>query len=148
MSQETLLRVFNGMQQFRGEGRIEVWIFRVAHSVYLNAVRARSVLKRSGSEVPFEPENEPAEDSPSSTRSGEPLDQALIRERQVLLSRAIEELPPQMRRCIQLRVMQDLKYREIAEVLHISVDSVKAHLYQARQHLQRNLRDHYPDIEL
>lgn len=72
----------------------------------------------------------------------EPLHDMLEEERSRLLRNALEELPPQMRRCVQLRV-QDLRYREIAEILKVSIDTVKAHLYQARQLLKAKLGDYY-----
>jgi DNA-directed RNA polymerase specialized sigma24 family protein len=46
-----------------------------------------------------------------------------------------------MRRCLALRVEQDLKYREIASVMRLSIDTVKAHLFQARQRLKETLGD-------
>jgi DNA-directed RNA polymerase specialized sigma24 family protein len=41
-----------------------------------------------------------------------------------------------------------LKYREIAEVMHVSIETVKAHLYQARQRLREKLADDFSDEEL
>ena len=57
------------------------------------------------------------------------------------LRKAVGEMPAQMRRCVLLRVYQDLKYREIAEVMGIKLDTVKAHLGQARARLERELGD-------
>lgn len=44
-----------------------------------------------------------------------------------------------------LRVDSDLKYREIAALMHVSIETVKAHLYQARQHLKARLADFFTD---
>ncbi len=63
----------------------------------------------------------------------------------MLVASAIGTLPPQMRRCLLLR-LDCLKYREIAEVLRLSIYTVKAHLYQARQELQWKLREDFPEI--
>ena len=57
----------------------------------------------------------------------------------------MKTLPPQMRRAITLRVDQDLKYREIASLLQISVETVKAHLFSARKRLREELGDEYGD---
>jgi len=64
-----------------------------------------------------------------------------------LLSSALAQLPPQMRRCVELRFGQELKYREIAAVMKISVDTVKSHLFQAREHLRQIVGEHFADIE-
>lgn len=54
-------------------------------------------------------------------------------------------MPPQMGKALALRVDQDLKYREIAVVLRISVETVKAHLFTARQRLREELGEDYGD---
>lgn len=78
-----------------------------------------------------------------STRES-PLDQALRSERREVLRRAIEELPDQMRRCTELRVYQDLSYREIAAVMRRSIETVKVHLFQAR----KKLKESFGDVDL
>ena len=65
-----------------------------------------------------------------------------------ILSRAIAGLPPQMRRCVRLRVFQDLDYDEIAEVLQISPSTVKVQLFKARKRLQMELEDSFVDFDL
>ena len=70
---------------------------------------------------------------------------ALDHERSRLLREAIERLPEQMRKCLMLRVYQDLKYREIAVVVRLSIETVKAHLFAARRRLQQELGDYFHD---
>ena len=48
----------------------------------------------------------------------------------------LEDLPPGMRRCLELRFANGLKYREIARILKISIQSVKSQLHEARKRLQ------------
>ena len=50
-----------------------------------------------------------------------PLVEILTEERSQVLRRAMADLPPQMRRCVELRVNQDLKYREIAVLMGVSM---------------------------
>ena len=52
-------------------------------------------------------------------------------------------LPPQMKACLVLRVYHDLKYREVADRLRLSIDTVKAHLFQARQRLKSELGEYF-----
>ena len=68
-----------------------------------------------------------------------PLDCALSEERKALIHRELEKMPAQMRRCITLRVDRGLKYREIAELMQISIDTVKSHLNQAKDRLKQRL---------
>ena len=70
-----------------------------------------------------------------------PLRRLLDKEMGMLLQQAVSSLPAQMRRCVRLRVFQDLEYEEIAEVLQISPSTVKVQLFKARKRLQMQLGD-------
>lgn len=147
LTQETFLRVFKSRDTFRGESRLDTWIFQIARNIGLNEVRGRKAQKREAAEVSLYDEAGfplaiPDELAP------EPLDLVLGAERAQKLRDALEELPPQMRRCVELRLYQDLKYREIANLLGISIETVKAHLFQARQHLKEKLSDYFTDLDL
>jgi DNA-directed RNA polymerase specialized sigma24 family protein len=50
-----------------------------------------------------------------------------------------------MRRCVVLRVDYDLKYKDIAALMRISIETVKAHLFQARKQLKAKLGDYFAD---
>ena len=64
-----------------------------------------------------------------------------------VLSRAVSELPPQMRRCVSLRV-RDVPYQAIADGMEIGLPSVKTHLSLARQRLRPVLDKYFKRIEL
>ncbi len=151
LAQETFLRVFKHIEGFRGESRLDTWLFQVAANLYKNTLRSQSTLKREGKEVPLDAPGEEvakvAEGAFWSSPEPGPLGGLLTGERAKLLWEAMKDLSPQMRLAVFLRVDRDLKYREIAEVMHVSIETVKAHLYQARQHLRDRLADYFTDIE-
>jgi RNA polymerase sigma-70 factor (ECF subfamily) len=62
-----------------------------------------------------------------------------------VLREAIEKLPEQMRKCLMLRVYQEMKYREIATLLRLSPETVKVHLFQARRRLREDLGPYFHD---
>jgi RNA polymerase sigma factor (sigma-70 family) len=70
----------------------------------------------------------------------DPLDEMIEQSGREELARALDELPEQMRRCCLLRYGRGLKYKEIAEELGISIETVKAHLFQGRKRLLSILR--------
>jgi RNA polymerase sigma-70 factor (ECF subfamily) len=72
----------------------------------------------------------------------------LDQERAALLGQAIAGLPPQMRRCVRMRVLQDLDYGEIADALQISPSTVKVQLFKARKRLQAELGEALADLDL
>jgi RNA polymerase sigma-70 factor (ECF subfamily) len=151
--QETFLRVFRGIEAFRGEARWEHWLFRIAANTAIKAVRHRAAAKRTGHTVPLE-DHDPGDSPPAaaggSPRGAEapvPLRQLLGKEMRELLTQAVAGLPAQMRRCVRLRVFQDLDYDEIAEALQISPSTVKVQLFKARKRLQLELGDSFVDFD-
>ena len=149
LAQETFLKVHRGLPAFRREARFETWLFQVAANLYRNTLRSQSTQKREAQEVPLDEvgESEPGASCPVSGwgPSLGPLDGVLTEEQARLLRGALDDLPPQMRRCVLLRINQDLRYREIADVMRVSIDTVKAHLYQARQQLKTKLAGYFAD---
>ncbi|HEY0781988.1 MAG TPA: sigma-70 family RNA polymerase sigma factor, partial [Thermoanaerobaculia bacterium] len=87
------------------------------------------------------PEPAPSEAPVSPSAAASPLDRAVRRERLEAVRAAIQELPPKQRLCMELRVYQERSMQEIATVLSISPETVKAHLFQARQRLWDKLHD-------
>lgn len=147
LAQETFLRVYKHMESFRGESSVETWLFQIAGNLYKNTLRSRQALKRDAQEVSLD-ESVGGDVLDWEPRDGGQLDSLLTEERSRLLRTALQDLPPQMRQAVLLRVDRDLKYREIADVMHVSIETVKAHLYQARQQLRDRLADYFTDIEL
>jgi RNA polymerase sigma-70 factor, ECF subfamily len=149
LAQDTFLRVHKSLSTFRREARFETWLFQITANVYRNTLRAQSTRKRDAAEVSldeiFEPGNGSGEPAPRSDAAGGPLDELLSEERSQVLHDALQDLPSQMRRCVLLRVDQDLKYREIADLMRVSIETVKAHLFQARQQLKGKLANYFAD---
>jgi RNA polymerase sigma-70 factor (ECF subfamily) len=148
LAQETLGRVFRQLSSFRNESTFDSWLFAVAANLHRNESRRRHRKKREGPEVSMDerssdgaPPWEPAAAEASPART------AYEKERREALAKAVQELPPQMRQVLALRVDHELKYREIAAVLQISIETVKAHLFQARQRLREELGEDHGEWE-
>lgn len=145
LAQETFLRVFKNMDSFRGESAVETWLFQIAGNLYKNTLRSRQTQKRDAQEVSLESTEAVGE---LSVKGSDPLCIVLTGEEIRLLRDALNDLPPQMKLAVSLRVERDLKYREIADEMDVSIETVKAHLYQARQHLRDRLANYFTDSEL
>lgn len=144
LAQETFSRVFAQIGSFRQDGSFKSWLFAVAANLHRNESRHRHREKRDAPEVSLDATTEdgaPPHEPPAPEVA--PDRAAFEKERREGLARAVRELPPQMRQVLALRIDQDLKYREIAAVLQISVETVKAHLFQARQRLRTELGEDY-----
>lgn len=145
LAQVTFSQVFERIGSFRHDGSFKSWLFAVAANLHRNEYRRRHREKRSAPEISIDaPRDDDGVPPPEPAAPDAGPDRAVYtRERREALARAMEGLPPQMRQVLSLRVDQDLKYREIAAVLQISVETVKAHLFQARQRLRTELGDGY-----
>ena len=139
LTQETFLGIYRGIGSFRRDSRFETWLFSIATNAWRKRLRWGVAGKREGREVPLEPAEDARDEAPA------PGEDALRRERSRLLREAVEKLPEQMRRCLVLRVYQEMKYREIAALLRLSPETVKVHLFQARKRLREELGPYFAD---
>lgn len=140
LAQETFLRAYRGWSSFRGEAQASTWVYRIAANTYYKELRRRGAEKRAAPEVslstPSSPELESLLESLSDERARDPLADTLRRERLGLLASAVAALPDQMRTCLELRIQRGYSNRQIAALLKISDQTVKAHLFQARKRLK------------
>jgi RNA polymerase sigma-70 factor, ECF subfamily len=144
LTQDVFLRVFNAIDTFRRESRFERWLFEIALNIYRNKLRSKGAEKRDALEVPIDVPSDD-EGTPGSgvqlvSEEIDALGSMVERERRAKLLAALKELPTQMRVCCELRYAQGLKYHEIATAMKISIETVKAHLHQARKRLTEKLR--------
>jgi RNA polymerase sigma-70 factor (ECF subfamily) len=138
LAQETFFRVYKNRERFRGESSEVTWLFQIAANLYKNELRSLAAQKRDVEEVPLD-----STDVMDPESEEDALELMLSGERTRLLREVLEELPPQMKKAVLLRVNSDMKYREIAAEMEVSIETVKAHLYQARQHLRDRLSDYF-----
>lgn len=141
LTQETFLRVYRGLRRFRGDASFKTWLFRIAHNLLSETLRRQSTRPRliGESALSSDPETERSLEHLRPDLAEQPagLEPALRRERLSELRAEIEKLPAQMRQCLILRTYHEKKYREIAEIMKLSIETVKAHLYQARKKLEK-----------
>lgn len=138
LAQETFMRVFERLPTFRRESRFEAWLLGIAENVHRQSLVRRMAAKRLAALVSLEDAWERA-DEPPEPKCSVPLDDLIVQEKIAEVNRAVSSLPPQMRRCVTLRCFQQLPYREIAELLEISVEAVKVQLFRARSRLRREI---------
>jgi RNA polymerase sigma-70 factor (ECF subfamily) len=146
LTQETFLRVFKNIDSFRADRRFDSWLFEIAANVWRNQLRRLHSVKREGTVNSLDG-IEALQDSLASPAPG-PLHDSLERERWQAFRTALDSLPTQMRRATMLRLATGLRYREIARVMELSVETVKAHLYQAKARLKAALAEHFSDFDL
>lgn len=146
--QDVMLRVYGHIVSFRFESTFRTWILRIMVNVWKNAVREKGTRKPGANWRSLDDGVKRDEDSgpvlPEPIDPGsDPFDLALAAERRQYLRAALDELPSRIRQCLLLR-SQGFRNREIAEILGISVDTVKKHIQKGL----KRLRKRKPMIEL
>jgi len=130
VTQEVFAAVFTCLDRFEGKSELVVWIYGITRNILNNRLRRRGGVRLlSLEDIP--PEATPRELGPESRVSAR---QTLQR-----VERAVEELPKEQRRILELRHAQRLPIRRIAELTHRSEDAVKSSLYRARRSLVSKL---------
>jgi RNA polymerase sigma-70 factor, ECF subfamily len=147
LAQEVFLRVYRGMDQYRGEAE---WAFlqKTARNLAFNEIRGRKTQKRTGVEVSFEElshlPDSLARDPWTGQAPASPEAALLEREeaasRRKQLREAMAALPDSIRDCLLLR-LSGLKYRQIQQRMNISLDTVKSRLHEARNRLRASLAE-------
>lgn len=135
VAQEAALRALRHFGTYRG-GNARAWLLRIVHNVAHDTWAARRAQPLTSLDAEREG---PALHVPD---PGETPEQALSRAQDhATLADALARLPPPLRTCLVLRELEELSYREIAEVTGVPVGTVMSRLWRARQMLLRWTED-------
>ncbi len=137
--QEVFLKVFRNISSFHGRSSLKTWIYRIAVNEGHNHRRWFSRHRKQ--EVGLEAETEGArtyqETLPDLNRS--PFDSASEQETHALIEEALAVLNPNFRAAVILRDIEDLSYEEIADILRVSLGTVKSRILRGREALRNAL---------
>jgi len=136
LTQEVFLRVFKSLKSFRaGEGTFVVWLTRLTRNLLIDHYR-RTRLDRATDSI--EDQLPVLEEK---TAVGGRTDGMLAgREASELLQHALGKLSPELRETVILRDLEEMEYREIAQVLNVPEGTVKSRLNRGRAELAKVLR--------
>jgi RNA polymerase sigma-70 factor (ECF subfamily) len=123
LCQESWLRAWRSLSTFRGDAGFGTWLHAIARNVMMS--RSRSRQRRA--ELMAEREPPPTAESP------EPV------ELRIDLKRAVEELPPGMRRILWLHDVEGWTHEQIGAALDVTVGTSKSQLFKARARVRRTL---------
>ena len=142
LTQETFLRAFQSIGQFRGESDLRTWIYRIAINQARNRWRWWRRRRRDAT-VSLDSENahgnQPLLESLPSERDKSPEQETLAHERERALRKALQSLSLSYRETVILRDIEGFTYEEIASTLGINVGTVKSRLARGRQELRQRL---------
>ena len=127
--QEAMLRALRYHAGLRGEAK--PWLLQIVRNVAYAAMAGR----RKAAEIPLD------DDAPEPTDPADDPEAALARQQDhTRLDRALAALPDELRECLVLRELEDLSYKEIAQVTGVAIGTVMSRLWRARRALAEMAR--------
>jgi RNA polymerase sigma-70 factor, ECF subfamily len=138
LTQEVFLRVFKTLGSFRaGEGSFSVWLTRLTRNLLIDHYR------RTKSDRATDSIEEQLATLEERTAIHSRTDGLLAsREANEILQVALQKLSPELRETVILRDLEEMEYRDIAQVLHVPEGTVKSRLNRGRAELARLLKRH------
>src|ERR1039457_57014 len=140
IAQETFIRAYRAIPQFRGDSAFYTWLYRIAINTAKNALAARD---RNPVSYELDMHNgEESTDMVSRLKDPEtPEGLALTAEIRNTVNAAIGALPEDLRTAIVLRELEGLSYEEIAASMDCPVGTVRSRIFRAREAIDRRLRE-------
>jgi RNA polymerase sigma-70 factor (ECF subfamily) len=141
ISQETFIRAYRALHQFRGDAQFYTWLYRIAVNTakkFLLELKhdptvSESFLANDDDDETSWKKNEPiAEDGPESILAAKEI--------AGVVNAAMEELPADLRQAVTLREIEGLSYEEIASAMNCPVGTVRSRIFRAREAISARVR--------
>jgi RNA polymerase sigma-70 factor (ECF subfamily) len=147
LTQETFVKVNQALENFRGESKLSTWLYRIATNTALDRLRSPSFREAAAVKLPsdaIEKDEPELDDRNAWTGEKTPLVEPQIyrKEMSACIRDFIGKLPESYRTVLVLSEMESLSNHEIAEILGVSLDTVKIRLHRARAKLRQELETH------
>jgi RNA polymerase sigma-70 factor (ECF subfamily) len=146
-TQEVFLKVFRGMKLFHGESSLKTWIYRIA--LHEAANRRRWWFRHKAQETPIDPVAHGEHDSAEERfvdRGESPFEQFAHTEVRAAVENALRQVSEPYRTALILRDLEEMSYEEIAEVLSISLGTVKSRITRGRDALRKKLAGYAREV--
>ena len=139
VAQETFIKAFRAIQQFRGDSAFYTWLYRIAVNTAKNHLFSRGKRPITLSELAKNEDSESydvidavSNESPEGNLAGLQIAEAV--------NNAVGKLPEELSTAVILREMDGLSYEEIAEVMNCPIGTVRSRIFRAREAIAQELR--------
>ncbi len=139
LTQEVFVKAFASLKNFNEEYAFSTWLYKIATNSSIDYIRKRKLETFSIDKPIAMEESDYHFELPDTTY--QPDKSIIQKQRANLIEEAINRLPEKYKRVIILRHTEERDYAEIAKMLKLPIGTVKAHIFRARELLNKYLRD-------
>lgn len=143
VAQEVFMEVFRSLPKFRKESKFSTWLYRIAINKSLNFLRKSKIRKRIQTlDTSSSTKSPVARLAAQATNPAEALENV---EKSKILHNTLDSLPENQKVAFTLHNYEGLPYKEIAEIMKMSLSAVESLMYRAKMNLQKKLMAYYKD---
>ena len=141
IAQETFIRAYRALHQFRGDAQFYTWLYRIAVNtakkslldLKRNPTVSDSFFANSDEDETYRPKNEPTTDeTPESVFAAKEIAD--------MVNAALDELPADLKQAVTLREIEGLSYEEIAIAMDCPIGTVRSRIFRARDSISRKIK--------
>ncbi|WP_374669223.1 RNA polymerase sigma factor RpoE [Ramlibacter sp.] len=142
IAQETFLRAYRALPQFRGEAQFYTWLYRIAVNTAKKALvdlRRDPIVSESALKA-NDDEEETSSVGNELTSAETPETVLAAKEIAATVNAAMEALPEELRQAVTLREIEGLSYEEIAAVMNCPIGTVRSRIFRAREAISAKVK--------
>ena len=134
IAQETFIRAYRALAQFRGDAQFYTWLYRIAVNTakkFLMDLKRNPTVSENSFKSDDDDETSPVENELTSSETPD----AVLASKEIaqIINAALEALPEELRQAITLREIEGLSYEEISEAMNCPIGTVRSRIFRARE---------------
>jgi RNA polymerase sigma-70 factor, ECF subfamily len=143
IAQETFIRAYRALGQFRGEAQFYTWLYRIAVNTAKKALvdlKRDPLITESAMRGGSDDEDETSGMENELTSAETPETMLAAKEIAATVNSAMEALPEELRQAVTLREIEGLSYEEIAEAMNCPIGTVRSRIFRAREAISAKVK--------
>jgi len=142
LAQETFIRAWRALHQFRGEAQFYTWLYRIAVNTAKKSLRElrRDPIVTEAALQSASDDDETSWRQNELTSDSTPETELAAREIAAAVNAAMQALPDDLRQAVTLREIEGLSYEEIAEIMNCPIGTVRSRIFRAREAISARVR--------
>ncbi len=142
LTQEVFVKIGQRLKTFKGEAQLSTWVYRVATNAALDRLRSASFRLESQTASLDDSNDTACEDIWPAEEAFSLEEQLMRQEMHQCFGGFVRDLPANYRTVVVLSELEEMSNKEIAEILNVSLDTVKIRLHRGRGRLLQDLKTH------